>query len=216
MNSAVLESENELVRRALHQAVAAARSPASEELERGVGAVVSSWRTWADRAAAYVGQVLDDLDRMFDADVEDRLELVARSAGDWFGAERWSVLLLDDDRIAQVRGAPLVETLHLQPGGTGTGTEPTVAVEEIWTAFEGGSFVLVLGALTDEDRVDASVREAERHTVVGAGGYDADALSWLVCLSSEGTASELWSARAALVAAVQAALGFPRAPRHAR
>jgi hypothetical protein len=49
--------------------------------------------------------------------------------------------------------------------------------------------------------------------MVAAGGYDVDAIQWLVAVMEGEHSHDLLVARSALSATVQAALGFPRPPR---
>ncbi|WP_126688268.1 hypothetical protein [Nocardioides ferulae] len=182
------------------------RGPTSEPLPT---APDESVRAQADRAAKYVEQVLDDLDRMFADTVEERLATVARRACSWFGASGWSVCFLDRGRPVSVR--------QERPGGEPAGPGEVAlalatALPSARQAFEGSSFVVHGDGLAGP----AAASGTPVGTVIGAGGYDVDALQWLVCLFADDRAGDLWVGRAALLAAVQAALGFPRAPRGGR
>ncbi|MDT9594383.1 hypothetical protein RDV89_14965 [Nocardioides zeae] len=159
-------------------------------------------------------RVLHALDELVAASVLERLTTVARHFSRHLGAAAWWVGQNPVDGVLQraasdvrgVQGAPaarLAEVLSVP--------EVTWRDERTAVLLEGGSYVAWAG--------DSAGMAAEMEswggvvTLVAAGGYDLDARQWLVVLFGDRTSPDLRHAQAALSAAVQVAMGFPRSPR---
>jgi hypothetical protein len=172
--------------------------------------VLSTSSADGDRATAFVEDTLNRLDLMGSRSVEERLALVARSACHWFDGAGWSIGVLDDGKLVT-----LVDELPVPPDHSSAPRpivvdRTAIASQYVLDAFEGGSFVVT--ADTD-DALGELVRAHGMRTMVAAGGYDVDAIQWMVAVLEGSTSRDLRLARSALSAAVQAALGFPRPPR---
>ncbi|MDF9717282.1 hypothetical protein INN71_03750 [Nocardioides sp. ChNu-153] len=184
---------------------------ALEQLVRGTVGQLPDELAPGDVADA-LERTLHDLDDLVDAPVVDRLTAVACRfaqrldvAGWWIGragsTELWRAASAvrrdgpDGERLAAVLAAPSRQVTD----------EQTAAV------LEGGSFV----AWSGDGSAAARAMEVWGGGVtrVAAGGYDLDARRWMLCMVGDVTTPDLRQAQAAVSAAVQVALGFPRAPR---
>lgn len=125
--------------------------------------------------------VLNALDGMLGAPIEERLTLVAARAAESVGAVASSVRQVD------------AETLR-----------PAVA-----EAAEGSAFQVTVDTADEVEQV--ALREAGFTSTVVAGGYDPDARRWLVELFGDEFTHRTTSFAAILLVLTQAALGFPRA-----
>lgn len=160
---------------------------------------------------------LHDLDDMVAAPLVDRLAMVANrfasrldAAGWWLGRRTgtWTMTTAASAlRRSDVTGEE--QAWWRRAGGVPeiTWTSPATSA-----ALEGGSVVAWRG----EDSEVANILGSwgDLVTLVAAGGYDLDARQWMLCLVGDEASPDLREAQAALSAAVQVALGFPRAPRH--
>ena len=146
-----------------------------------VGALRVAVRADPARQVRLVQEVLNGLDRMLDASIEDRLAFVAARAADCLGAATSSVTRIREESL-----------------------RPRVA-----EAAEGSAFGVTLD--TADPAEQGALRAAGFGATVVAGGYDPDARRWLVELFGDEFAYETASFAAILFALVQAALGFPRA-----
>jgi hypothetical protein len=174
-----------------------------------MGTVLSACSTTGDRATMFIEDTLNRLDLMGSHTVVERLALVARNACQWFDAAGWSIGVLDDgflvtldDELPEPRPGPV-------PGDV-LQARTAVTAQYVRDALEGGSFVVTADA---DDALGDLVRRHGTGALVAAGGYDVDALQWMVSVLDGGNGHDLLVARSALSAAVQAALGFPRPPR---
>jgi hypothetical protein len=174
-----------------------------------MGNVFSACTADGDRAAAFVEDTLNRLDLMGSHSVEERLALVARNACEWFEGAGWSIGVLDDGKLVT-----LVDELPTRPDRPDAkpflAERTPITSQYVLDAFEGGSFVVT--ADTD-DALGELVRTNGMRTMVAAGGYDVDAIQWMVTVLEGELSHDLRVARSALSATVQAALGFPRPPR---
>lgn len=162
----------------------------------------------AEIAASFVEEALHALDDMARVRVQERLRFVAETARARFGCAGWWLARVEGGLVSpRERGARDEVTLRrLQAASQRVRPLRTPAVR---AALEGGSLYV-----TDEDpALGERLREAGMTEVVAVGGYDTDAVQWLVCLGADGGGETLRATRSALFAAVQAALGFPRGPR---
>ncbi|HEY1135014.1 MAG TPA: hypothetical protein VGE77_10580 [Nocardioides sp.] len=156
---------------------------------------------------------LHDLDDMVAAPLVDRLTTVANrfasrlDASGWWLGHRTGEWTLTTAASAVRRTGPAADALRRTVGAE----EVTWADPRTSTALEGGSIVAWRG----ESPEIAAMMETwgGLATLVAGGGYDLDAHQWMVCLVGDETSPDLRQAQAALSAAVQVALGFPRAPR---
>ena len=128
-----------------------------------------------------VQDVLNTLDGMLDAPIEERLAVVAASAAECVGAAA--------SRVSRVREESL---------------RPRLA-----EAAEGSAFSVT--PATADAVEQAALQAAGFTSTVVAGGYDPDAHRWLVELFGDEFTHETTSFAAILFALTQAALGFPRA-----
>jgi hypothetical protein len=133
------------------------------------------------RVVRLVQEVLDTLDGMLDAPIEDRLTVVADRAAECVGAASSSVTRVRDGVL-----------------------RPRVA-----EAAEGSAFRVTLD--TGDPVEQAALRAAGFTSTMVAGGYDPDAHRWLVELFGDESTHETTSFAAILFSLTQAALGFPRA-----
>ncbi|MFW6774483.1 hypothetical protein ACOACO_09380 [Nocardioides sp. CPCC 205120] len=184
---------------------------ALEQLVRGTVGQLPDELEPGDVADA-LERTLHDLDDLVDAPVVDRLTAVACRfaqrldvAGWWIGragtTELWRAASsvrrdgTEGERLGAVLAAPSIQVTD----------DRTAAV------LEGGSLVAWAGDGT------AAARAMEVWgggvTRVAAGGYDLDARRWMLCMVGDVATPDLRQAQAAVSAAVQVALGFPRAPR---
>lgn len=171
--------------------------------------VIATCSQDGNRATVFVEDTLNRLDLMGSHSVEERLALVARNACHWFEGAGWSIGVLDGTKLVT-----LVEELPThadRPDAKPFLAERTpITAQYVLDAFEGGSFVVTSD--TDDD-LGELVRNHGMRTLVAAGGYDVDAIQWLVAVLEGAESHDLRVARSALSATVQAALGFPRPPR---
>lgn len=161
---------------------------------------------------------LHDLDDMVAAPLVDRLAMVANRFASRLDAAGWWL----GRRTGTWAMTTAASGLRRSDGVSGEGQawwRRVGGVPEItWSspvtsaALEGGSVVAWRG----EDSEIAKILDSwgDLVTLVAAGGYDLDARQWMLCLIGDEVSPDLRQAQAALSAAVQVALGFPRAPRH--
>ncbi|MDQ1104582.1 hypothetical protein [Nocardioides zeae] len=160
---------------------------------------------------------LHDLDDMVVAPLVDRLAMVGNRFASRLDAAAWCLGRRTGDWAMEtvtssVRRRESVAGARGWLRRTGASPEITWRSSLTSTALEGGSVVAWRG----EDSEVAQILESwgDLETLVAAGGYDLDARQWLLTLVGDETSPDLRQAQAALSAAVQVALGFPRAPRH--
>jgi hypothetical protein len=181
----------------------------ARQIVRLMGDALSACTTDGDRATVFVEDTLERLDLMGSHSVEERLALVARNASHWFEGAGWLIGVLDDGMLVT-----LVDELSLRPGGPARASflpeRTPISSQPVLDAFEGGSFVATYAC---EDALGQALRRHGLRTMVAAGGYDVDAIQWLVAVLEGEHSHDLLAARSALSATVQAALGFPRPPR---
>lgn len=174
-----------------------------------MGDVMSACTTSGDRATVFVEDTLEQLDLMGSHSVEERLALVARNACHWFEGAGWLIGVLDGQTLVT-----LVDEVSHRPGSPARASllaeRTPIASQAVLGAFEGGSFVVTAAC---EDTLGLALRRHRLRTMVAAGGYDVDAIQWLVAVMEGEHSHDLLVARSALSATVQAALGFPRPPR---
>jgi len=155
--------------------------------------------------------VLNSLDGMLDAPIEERLAVVAARAGECVGAAAFCVSRVDGmtvhERRLVVSRAPRAEpgTVAVErPGTYQLAQRPGVA-----QAAEGSAFSVTLD--TGDPVEQAALKAAGFRSAVVAGGYDPDAHRWLIELHGDEFTHGTASFAAILFTLVQAALGFPRA-----
>ncbi|GAB3081104.1 hypothetical protein [Nocardioides zeae] len=161
---------------------------------------------------------LHDLDDMVAAPLVDRLSMVGNrfasrldAAGWWIGRRsgEWAMTTMASGVRRGERAGSMPSWLR----------RARSAHEITWhspltsAALEGGSVVAWRGDGSEVAQILESWGDLV--TLVAAGGYDLDARQWLLTLVGDATSPDLRQGQAALSAAVQVALGFPRAPRHA-
>lgn len=159
---------------------------------------------------------LHDLDDMVAAPLVDRLAMVGNRFAARLDASAWWLGRRTGDWAMEtvVTGVRRSDGLA---GGRADLRCPSAPPEITWrspltsAALEGGSVVAWRGEDSEIAQILASWGDLE--TLVAAGGYDLDARQWLLILVGDETSPDLRQAQAALSAAVQVALGFPRAPR---
>lgn len=157
-------------------------------------------------AAAFVEEALSGLDDMVADSVQDRLCFVARLAMEHLGCAAWWVAMVEG-RVAlpQAYGArdPRI-VLRLQQAARRL---RPLRAPSLAALLEGGS----LYATWEHPTLGPHLTQYGFTEVLAAGGYDTDALQWVLSLADD-DGQYLHGARSALFAAVQAALGFPRNP----
>lgn len=158
-------------------------------------------------------RVLRRLDELVTSCVVDRLAATASTFATHLDASGWWVGRSDQESLlTRVAGGVRRES----PDGRRLGLlldAEAVRWEDPRTAkmLEGGSYVAFAG---ESPAVAARLKRwGGAATAVAAGGYDLDARQWAVCLIGDRVSPDLRHAQAALSAAVQVAMGFPRAPR---
>ncbi len=157
----------------------------------------------ADHLADLVDRTLLELDGMIGATVEERLVKVARDVGEVMDVKGWSVRILSEAEWSIVAD----ENRRGRVPDSITAWRPfdprTLELEE-------GSVVVRPG---DGTPVADSLSRCGLTTLLGATGYDPDAVSWTVCMVGDDVSGDLGPGRTALGALVPAALGFPLPPR---
>lgn len=159
---------------------------------------------------------LHDLDDMVAAPLVDRLAMVGNrfasrldASAWWLGrrAGEWTM----ETVMTGVRRSESVAGVRGWLRGRDVGPEITWRSPLTSAALEGGSVVAWRGEDSEVARILESWGELE--TLVAAGGYDLDARQWMLTLVGDARSPDLRQAQVGLSAAVQVALGFPRAPR---
>lgn len=158
-----------------------------------------------------VHDVLNALDGMLDAPIEERVAVVALHAAHCLQAAAWRIGRVDAEMVRSHRrevirppafeGAPPLETVNA--------AYPLASRPSVAAAAEGSAFSVTL---TTGDVVERDVLTDNGFvSAVVAGGYDPDACRWFLELFGDEFTHETESFAAILFALVQAALGFPRA-----
>ncbi|MCH1867192.1 hypothetical protein [Nocardioides sp. CFH 31398] len=157
----------------------------------------------ADALADLVDRTLPELDAMIGATVEERLVKVARDVGEVMDVKGWSVRILSESEW----------TMVADENRRGRVPDSMTA----WRPFDPRTLELEEGSVVVRPGDGTPVAESLSHcgltTLLGATGYDPDAVSWTVCMVGDDVSGDLGPGRTALGALVPAALGFPLPPR---
>lgn len=156
-----------------------------------------------DALADLVDRTLLELDAMIGATVEERLVKVARDVGEVMDVKGWSVRILSESEW----------TMVADQNRRGRVPDSMTA----WRPFDPRTLELEEGSVVVRPGDGTPVAESLSHcgltTLLGATGYDPDAVSWTVCMVGDEVSGDLGPGRTALGALVPAALGFPLPPR---
>lgn len=161
------------------------------------------------RQVQLVTEVLNALDDLLDAPIEERLAVAAARAAECVGAAAWRVSHVDGE-IVRLQQLEVIRTPHVGAGSApeNVGDRRLASRPAVVAAVEGSAFGVSLGT---GDAVERRLLDEQgRVSAVVAGGYDPDARQWLVELRGDESTHEMTSFAATLLALVQAALGFPR------
>ncbi|WP_353951789.1 hypothetical protein V6K52_19530 [Knoellia sp. S7-12] len=166
----------------------------------------------AARQVRLVHTVLDTLDTLLDAPIQERLAVVAVHAATCVSAAAWRVSRVDEETVRSQRPEiirpPKVGDGPTAPQGWAA-NYPLVTRPALAEAAEGSAFSVTLDTA---DPVEESALAGTGFTsAVVAGGYDPDAHRWLLEIFGDESTHETPAFAAVLLALVQAALGFPRA-----
>lgn len=189
------------VDRALDDAEQALVDAATALLQRALRADRAS--AMADHLADLVDRTLLELDAMLGATVEERLVKVARGVADIMDVKGWSVRILTEAEW----------TIVAHENRRGRMPDSITA----WRPFDPRTLELEEGSVVVRPGDGTPVADSLTHcgltTLLGATGYDPDAVSWTVCMVGDDVSGDLGPGRTALGALVPAALGFPLPPR---
>ncbi|MFC7485579.1 hypothetical protein ACOCJ7_03560 [Knoellia sp. CPCC 206453] len=156
--------------------------------------------------------VLNTLDTLLDAPIEERLAVVAVNAATCLSAAAWRVSRVDGETVRSQRPeiirSPEVSDGPALPEAWGA-DYPLSARPALAEAAEGSAFSVTLA--TDDPVEERALAGTGFASAVVAGGYDPDAHGWLLELFGDEHTHEPHAFAAVLLALVQAALGFPRA-----
>lgn len=164
-------------------------------------------------AADALEQVFHALDGLVHASVNARLTTIASILVPTFDVAGWWVGHVDPAaRLTRSssgvsRTGPAAQTL----AATLQREHPEWEHKNTRAMLEGSSFA---ATAADDEVLGAEMqRWGGVATVVAAGGYDLDAYQWAIAFFGDARSPDLRYAQSTLLAATQAALGFPRGPR---